>query len=170
MLANRLSEDPGVTVLLLEAGGRDTHPLFHMPAGFAKMTKGIASWGWSTVPQKHLEGPVLRYTQAKVMGGGSSINAQIYTRGNARTTMPGRSEEGCAGWSYRDVLPYFKRAEDNQRFANDFHGYGGPLGVSMPDQPAADLRGLLPRGAGTRHPVQSRFQRRTARRASATTS
>ena len=71
-------------MLLLEAGGRDTHPLFHMPAGFAKMTKGIASWGWSTVPQKHLGGRVLRYTQAKVLGGGSSINAQIYTRGNAK--------------------------------------------------------------------------------------
>ena len=55
VLANRLSEDPDVSVLLLEAGGRDWHPLFHMPAGFAKMTKGIASWGWSTVPQKHMK-------------------------------------------------------------------------------------------------------------------
>ncbi len=71
-------------MLLLEAGGRDRHPLFHMPAGFAKMTKGIASWGWSTVPQAHLDGRVLWYTQAKVIGGGSSINAQIYTRGNAQ--------------------------------------------------------------------------------------
>src|SRR5882672_2679299 len=81
VLANRLSEDPSVTVLLIEAGGRDRHPLFHMPAGFARMTKGIASWGWSTVPQKQLKNRVLRYTQAKVIGGGSSINAQIYTRG-----------------------------------------------------------------------------------------
>ena len=89
VLANRLSEDPSVSVVLLEAGGRDAHPLFHMPAGFARMTKGIASWGWSTVPQEHLGGRVLRYTQAKVLGGGSSINAQIYTRGNARTTIPG---------------------------------------------------------------------------------
>jgi choline dehydrogenase-like flavoprotein len=76
VLANRLSADPGVKVLLLEAGNRDLNPLFHMPAGFAKMTKGIASWGWSTVPQRHLGGRVLRYTQAKVIGGGSSINAQ----------------------------------------------------------------------------------------------
>ena len=83
VLANRLSEDPGVKVLLLEAGGTDRHPYFHMPAGFAKMTKGIASWGWSTVPQQHLNGRVLWYTQAKVIGGGSSINAQVYTRGNA---------------------------------------------------------------------------------------
>lgn len=132
VLANRLSEDPTVTVLLLEAGGSDWNPLFHMPAGFAKMTKGVASWGWETVPQKHMKGRVLRYTQAKVIGGGSSINAQLYTRGNATDYDLWAKEDGCAGWSYRDVLPYFKRAEDNQRFADDYHSYGGPLGVSMP--------------------------------------
>ena len=135
VLANRLSEDPGNPVLLLEAGGSDWHPLFHMPAGFAKMTKGIASWGWSTVPQKHMKDRVFRYTQAKVIGGGSSINAQIYTRGNARDYDAWEREEGCAGWSYRDVLPYFKRAENNERYANDYHGYGGPLGVSNPIAP-----------------------------------
>ncbi|MBA8877629.1 GMC family oxidoreductase [Phyllobacterium myrsinacearum] len=132
VLANRLSEDPEVKVLLLEAGGGDWNPLFHMPAGFAKMTKGVASWGWSTVPQKHMKNRVLRYTQAKVIGGGSSINAQLYTRGNATDYDLWASDDGCAGWSYRDVLPYFKRAEDNQRFADDYHSYGGPLGVSMP--------------------------------------
>ena len=119
-------------MLLLEAGGGDWNPLFHMPAGFAKMTKGVASWGWETVPQKHMKNRVLRYTQAKVIGGGSSINAQLYTRGNAADYDLWASEEGCEGWSYRDVLPYFKRAEDNQRFADDYHSYGGPLGVSMP--------------------------------------
>lgn len=132
VLANRLSEDLDVTVLLLEAGGGDWNPLFHMPAGFAKMTKGVASWGWETVPQKHMKGRVLRYTQAKVLGGGSSINAQLYTRGNAADYDLWAREEGCEGWDYRSVLPYFKRAEDNQRFADDYHGYGGPLGVSMP--------------------------------------
>lgn len=132
VLANRLSEDPTVSVLLLEAGGGDWNPLFHMPAGFAKMTKGVASWGWETVPQKHLKGRVLRYTQAKVIGGGSSINAQLYTRGNAKDYDTWAGEDGCEGWDYRSVLPYFKRAEDNQRFADDYHSYGGPLGVSMP--------------------------------------
>jgi choline dehydrogenase-like flavoprotein len=132
VLANRLSEDPEVRVLLLEAGGSDWNPLFHMPAGFAKMTKGVASWGWETVPQKHMKGRVLRYTQAKVIGGGSSINAQLYTRGNAADYDLWASEDGCEGWDYRSVLPYFKRAEDNQRFADDYHAYGGPLGVSMP--------------------------------------
>ncbi|TIU75046.1 MAG: alanine-phosphoribitol ligase [Mesorhizobium sp.] len=135
VLANRLSEDPSHQVLLLEAGGKDWHPLIHMPAGFAKMTKGIAAWGWSTVPQKHMKDRVFRYTQAKVIGGGSSINAQIYTRGNARDYDAWEKEEGLAGWGYRDVLPYFKPAENNQRYANDYHGDQGPLGVSNPIAP-----------------------------------
>src|SRR6266853_812677 len=135
VLANRLIEDPTITVLLIEAGCPDTSMLFRMPAGFAKMTKGVASWGWSTVPQKHLNGRVIWYTQAKVVGGGSTINAQLYTRGNAKDYDAWETEAGCKGWSYRDVLPYFKRAEDNQRLVNDYHSYGGPLGVSYPVNP-----------------------------------
>lgn len=132
VLAARLSEDPDVSVLLLEAGGRDRNLLFHWPAGFAKMTKGIASWGWSTVPQKHMQGREIWFTQAKVIGGGSSINAQIYTRGNAKDYDAWAQDHGCEGWSYRDILPYFRRAEGNERFSDDFHGVDGPLGVSMP--------------------------------------
>jgi choline dehydrogenase-like flavoprotein len=135
VLANRLSADPLIKVLLLEAGGGDRNPLFAMPAGFAKMTKGVASWGWSTVPQKHLNGRVIWYTQAKVIGGGSSINAQLYTRGNAKDYDAWVSEAGCVGWSYREVLPYFVRSEDNQRLVNAYHGYGGLLGVSSPVNP-----------------------------------
>ena len=135
VLANRLSEDKDVSVQLLEAGGRDWHPYYSMPAGFAKMTKGIGSWGWETVPQRHMQGRVLRYTQAKVIGGGSTINAQIYTRGNALDYDAWANEDGCDGWSYGQVLAYFKRAEDNQRFVNAYHAYGGPLGVSMPVSP-----------------------------------
>ncbi len=131
VLAARLSEAPDVKVLLLEAGGSDRNFLFHWPAGFAKMTKGIASWGWSTVPQKHLQNRVLRFTQAKVIGGGSSINAQLYNRGNAADFDEWR-QMGCEGWSYADVLPYFKRSEDFERPADEYHGKGGPLGVSDP--------------------------------------
>jgi len=107
VLANRLSADPAVKVLLLEAGAGDRHPLYHMPAGFAKMTKGIGSWGWSTVPQRHLNNRVLRFTQARVIGGGSSINAQIYTRGAPADYDAWAREAGALGWSYREVLPYF---------------------------------------------------------------
>ena len=134
-LAARLTEDPSVSVLLLEAGGLDTHPYFSMPAGFAKMTKGIASWGFSTVPQRHLDGRVLWYTQAKVIGGGSSINAQVYTRGNAEDYDGWAYRDRCVGWSYADVLPYFKRAEDNQRLVDEYHSAGGPIGVSAPINP-----------------------------------
>jgi Choline dehydrogenase and related flavoproteins len=134
VLAARLSEDPNLRVLLLEAGGRDWHPFYHLPAGFAKMTKGIGSWGWHTVPQRHMNGMVIRYTQAKVLGGGSSINAQIYTRGNALDYDDWR-QMGCEGWAYEDVLPYFRKAEDNDTYNNRYHGKGGPLGVSKPAAP-----------------------------------
>ncbi len=135
VLANRLSEDKDVSVMLLEAGGRDWHPFYGIPAGFAKMTKGIGAWGWETVPQRHMQGRVLRYTQAKVIGGGSTINAQIYTRGHALDYDGWARDDGCEGWSYAEVLAYFKRAEDNQRFVNAYHAHGGPLGVSMPISP-----------------------------------
>jgi len=135
VLANRLSADPSIKVLLLEAGGADSNLLFAWPAGFAKMTKGIGSWGWFTTPQKHLKDRVLRFTQAKVIGGGSSINAQLYTRGAAADYDDWVAKAGATGWSYREVLPYFKRSENNQRFANEFHAYGGPLGVSNPISP-----------------------------------
>ncbi len=134
VIAARLSEEPTAKVLLLEAGSSDRHPFFHLPAGFAKMTKGIGSWGWSTVPQKNMQNKVFNYTQAKVIGGGSAINAQIYTRGAAQDYDDWR-QMGCEGWSYADVLPYFKKSEDNDTYENEFHGKGGPLGVSMPAAP-----------------------------------
>lgn len=134
VVAARLSEDPACQVLLLEAGGSDRHPFYHLPAGFAKMTKGIGSWGWDTVPQKHMQNKVFRYTQARVIGGGSAINAQIYTRGNRQDYDDWR-QMGCTGWGYDDVLPYFRKAEDNDTYDNRYHGKGGPLGVSQPIAP-----------------------------------
>lgn len=134
VLAGRLSEDTTARVLLLEAGGRDRNPLYHLPAGFAKMTKGLGSWGWETVPQRHMKGRVFNYTQGKVIGGGSSLNAQIYTRGNAQDYDEWR-QMGCDGWAYDDVLPYFRKAEDNDTYDNRYHGKGGPLGVSQPIAP-----------------------------------
>ena len=131
VLAARLSEDANSKVLLLEAGGPDRNILFHIPAGFAKMTKGIASWGYETVPQIHMQNRVFRYTQAKVIGGGSTINAQLYNRGNKLDFNEWR-QFGNEGWAYDDVLPYFKKAEDFERGADEFHAVGGPLAVSDP--------------------------------------
>lgn len=132
VLAARLTEDPEVSVLLIEAGGQDRSFLYHWPAGFARMTRGSGNWGWSTVPQRHMRDRALWYTQARVIGGGSSINAQIYARGNRCDYDRWASEAGCAGWSYANVLPYFRRAEGNARLANLYHGDAGPLGVSDP--------------------------------------
>lgn len=134
VLAARLSENPSARVLLLEAGPRDWHPFYRIPAGFAKMTKGIGNWGWRTVPQRHMKDMVIRFTQAKVLGGGSTINAQIYTRGNALDFEEWR-QSGCRGWGYEDVLRHFRKAEDNDTHENRYHGRGGPLGVSQPTAP-----------------------------------
>lgn len=134
VIAARLSEDPSARVLLLEAGGSDRHPFFHLPAGFAKMTKGIGSWGWSTTPQRSMQNKVFNYTQAKVIGGGSAINAQIYTRGAAQDYDEWR-QLGCEGWSFEDVLPYFRKSEDNDTYNGRYHSQGGPMGVSMPSAP-----------------------------------
>lgn len=179
VLAARLSENPAMRVLLLEAGGRDWHPLYHLPAGFAKMTKGIGAWGWQTVPQRHMQNMQIRYTQARVIGGGSSINAQIYTRGNALDYDEWR-QMGCSGWGYDDVLPYFRRAEDNDTYDNTYHGKGGPLGVSKPRAPLPiceayfkaagqigiptneDMTGAVQDGVGYYQLTQKNFRRSSA--------
>ena len=98
------------------------------------MTKGIGSWGWQTVPQKHMKGRKFVFTQAKVIGGGSTINAQIYTRGNPKDFDTWR-DLGCAGWGYEDVLPYFRKSEDNDAFSEPYHAQDGLLGVSKPSAP-----------------------------------
>ena len=133
-LAARLSEDSDVSVLLLEAGGSDRHPYIHAPAGFARLTGASHTWGYSTAPQSEVGGRAMWYPQGRVLGGGSSINAMIYIRGNARD-YDAWAEAGCPGWAYADVLPYFKRPEDNERFHNEYHASGGPLGVSDPVRP-----------------------------------
>ena len=121
-------------MLLLEAGGSDRHPYIHVPIGFAKLTGRSHTWGYSTAPQREIDGRAMWYPQGRVLGGGSSINAMIYARGNARD-YDAWAAAGCPGWAYADVLPYFRRPEDNERFHNDYHGSGGPLGVSDPVRP-----------------------------------
>jgi choline dehydrogenase-like flavoprotein len=135
VLASRLSEDPAVRVLLVEAGPRDTDPYIHWPVGFYKLTGSTKNaWGYRTAPLAHVDGRRMWFPQGRVLGGGGSINAQVFTRGNARD-YDEWAEEVCAGWSYQDVLPYFRRFEDNERFSNAWHGTGGPIGVSDPISP-----------------------------------
>ncbi len=134
VLANRLSEDPDVRVLLLEAGGRDRHPLIHMPVGFAKMTDGPHTWGFATAPQKHANNREIAYAQARVIGGGSSINAEVFTRGNPVDYDRWAEQEGCDGWAFKDIQPYLLRSEGNSILAGEWHGTDGPLAVSnIPD-------------------------------------
>jgi choline dehydrogenase-like flavoprotein len=165
VLAARLTENPTVRVCLLEAGGRDWNPLFHLPAGFAKMTKGVASWGWSTVPQRHMGGKVFTYTQAKVIGGGSAINAQIYTRGNAQDYDEWR-QMGCEGWSYDDVLPVFPQVRGQRHLRQRIPRQGRSPGRVAARSTAADLRGLFRGGRGawaSRATWTSTAKHRTAR-------
>jgi choline dehydrogenase len=129
-LAARLSADPSCTVILLEAGNRDSSPYIHLPVAYYKTTGPSFTWGFETTPQKYQGDIRLPYAQARVIGGGSSINAQVYIRGNPEDFEGWRDEHGCGGWGYKDVLPYFIRAEGNQSLADSTHGIDGPLLVS----------------------------------------
>ena len=129
-LAARLSELADARVLLLESGPRDRDRNIHVPAAFYKVVGGPLTWGFHTAPLAHADHRRMVYPQARVLGGGSSINAMVYTRGNAADYDAWEREEGCTGWSYAGVLPCFRRAEDNERYTNEHHAAGGPLGVS----------------------------------------
>lgn len=129
VLAARLSEDPAVQVTLLEAGPVDRSWLIHCPAGLAVMARtGHANWSYQTVPQAGLNGRRGYQPRGKVLGGSSSINAMIYTRGHPQD-YDAWAAEGNEGWAWQDVLPFFRRAENNERGADDLHGIGGPLNV-----------------------------------------
>ena len=130
MLAARLSEMPDAKVLLIEAGPRDTDPFIHMPVGFFKMTGGPLTWGYQTAPLRHANNRVAVYPQARVLGGGSSINAEIYTRGCPEDYDGWATELNCKGWSWKDLKPYFVKSEGNTRLGGSEHGVDGPLGVS----------------------------------------
>jgi len=143
VLAGRLSEDPAINVCLLEAGPPDSSTLIHCPAGLALLTQlgGKINWAFETVPQPGLNGRRGYQPRGKTLGGSSSINAMIYTRGH-RSDYDHWAAEGNPGWAFDDLLPYFKRAENNERGANDFHGAGGPLNVMdlrSPNRHAADF-------------------------------
>ncbi|WP_049572080.1 GMC family oxidoreductase [Streptomyces sp. SBT349] len=129
VLAHRLSEDPDVRVLLIEAGGADSPPMIHMPAGFPTLFRTDVDWDHSTHYEPGLGGRRVYLPRGRVLGGCSSTNYMVYIRGN-RADYDEWRDLGCAGWGWSDLLPSFLRAEDNERGASAWHGVGGPLAVS----------------------------------------
>ncbi|WP_265518240.1 GMC family oxidoreductase [Nitratireductor luteus] len=129
VLANRLSADTACRVLLLEAGPRDLNPFIHLPVGYYRAAKGPLTWGFHLAAQHHQDAITPEYVQARVLGGGSSINAQVYIRGTA-ADYDNWAALGCEGWGYSDVLPYFVKAEGNASKGPPLHGTDGPLGVA----------------------------------------
>jgi choline dehydrogenase len=140
VVAARLSENPGVTVTLLEAGGRNDSLLLRLPGlGFAVANHPKYNWGFKADPVPGMENRELNWLQGRVLGGSSSINGMIYTRGHPREYDIWR-QMGCAGWAFDDVLPYFKRSEANERGAGPWHGGDGPVKVrrARPELPICD--------------------------------
>ncbi len=127
VLANRLSADPGNRVVLLEAGGRDLNPLIHIPAGYMKLLDHpTITWGYTAEPDPGTAGRAIPYPRGRVLGGSSSINGMIYVRGQPED-FDHWGQLGNRGWSWDDVLPFFKKAESWERGQDEFHGHGGPL-------------------------------------------
>ena len=130
VVAARLAEDPGTKVLLLEAGPRaaDVQEI-QVPAAYVRLFRSRYDWNYVTLPQERAGGRPVYWPRGRVLGGSSALNAMIYIRGNRLDYDAWRDEFGCTGWGYRDLLPYFLRAEDNARDPSPYHGKGGPLSV-----------------------------------------
>lgn len=126
VLAARLTEDPDVSVLLLESGPPDVNENIHVPLGYLSLGRTEVDWDFATAPEPHCDHRRIPLPRGRVLGGSSSINAMVYIRGS-RADYDGW---GIPGWSHDDLLPYFLKAEDNERGASEFHGVGGPLSVS----------------------------------------
>src|SRR5690348_16510783 len=157
VLANRLSANPATRVLLLEAGGKDTDPWIHIPAGFYRnICDPKVAWDFETKPVHEMRNRRISWPRGKTLGGSSSINGLIYIRGQSQDFDLWR-QLGNAGWSYDDVLPYFKKAENQEHGASEFHGADGPLGVSdlKTDHPLHDAFIAAAREAG--YPYNSDF-------------
>jgi choline dehydrogenase len=142
VLANRLSEDPSVRVLLLEAGGKDSSLKIKIPAAFPQQFHTKLDWDFATEPEPHVDDRRLFIPRGKALGGSSSMNAMLYVRGRP-LDYDGWEAQGAPGWGYAGVLPYFIRSEDNVRGASEYHGAGGPLHVSEQRSPRPLDRRLL---------------------------
>jgi choline dehydrogenase-like flavoprotein len=142
VLANRLSEDPSVRVLLLEAGCKDRSLKIKIPAAFPEQFHTKLDWDFATEPEPHVDDRSLYIPRGKALGGSSSMNAMLYVRGRP-LDYDGWEAQGAPDWGYTDVLPYFIKAEDNVRGPSEYHGAGGPLRVSEQRSPRALSRRLL---------------------------
>jgi choline dehydrogenase-like flavoprotein len=142
VLANRLTEDPSVRVILIEAGGRDRHPNIKIPAAFAKQFHTNLDWDFHTDPEPHCDNRSLFIPRGKSLGGSSSMNAMLYVRGRPLDYDLWEAE-GAAGWGWADVRPYFLRAEHNERGASEHHAVGGPLNVADERSPRPLTRRFL---------------------------
>jgi choline dehydrogenase len=142
VLANRLSEDPGTTVLLLEAGGRNRHPSVVIPAAFPQQFRTARDWDLSTDPEPACDGRSLYVPRGKGLGGSSAMNAMLYVRGRP-LDYDQWAAAGATGWGWDDVRPYFLRAEDNARGASEHHAAGGPLRVEDERSPRAVTKTFL---------------------------
>lgn len=159
VLAARLSEDPGVRVLVLEAGGRNTSVLVRMPAGVGTLIKQKSkfNWGFWSEPEPFMDGRRLWHPRGKGLGGSSAINGMVYIRGHARDYDHWR-QLGLDGWSYAETLPYFKRAENFEDGASVYHGEGGPLSVSWGERSDHPLyAGVIQAGGEAGHKITSDF-------------
>ena len=134
VIANRLSENPDTTVLLLEAGSPDNDPNIHAPAGWPATWQTERDWAYMTEPQKHAGNTPRYWPRGKTLGGSSSINGMIYIRGH-HSDYDNWAYQGCYGWDYESVLPYFKKSEHYEKGASDTHGTGGPLHVTTIKNP-----------------------------------
>ncbi|HQS68187.1 MAG: choline dehydrogenase [Novosphingobium sp. 28-62-57] len=153
ILANRLTADPGTRVLLLEAGGKDTSPLIAAPGGLLPiMLSGAHAWRYMSAPQAHLDGRMLYLPRGKVLGGGSSINGMAYDRG-FHSDYDRWAQAGNRGWSFAEVLPYFRKLESYAPARNRWHGTDGPIQVTRAAQDHPFARAFLAAGAQAGYPL-----------------
>jgi choline dehydrogenase len=157
VLASRLTENPSISLCLIEAGGRDRNPWIHIPLGFGKLVPNRSvNWGYETEPEPKLNGRRISWPRGKVLGGSGSINGLVFLRGDP-SDYDAWEALGARGWSYKDVLPYFKRMEHNVAGANEYRGQGGPMVISDIREPSVTAKAFVEACTRLQYPVNPDF-------------